>query len=939
MTITEVIAAVLILGLGVAGLAATLVNGLDLTRQNANRVVAANLASSEIDDLLTLPFGTESPPTGLLALVGPPEELPPVEVDGRPFTITRHVYWSTNQADLGPCVSPTAEATDENVLRIDVSVTWPRPRAIPPVTSSTSVAPPVDTFDSGGGVIFVFVGDDQNQPVQGVDVNLIGPTETLASTLTGMTDADGCALFEGLSIGSYRAIISRSGYVDIDQRITATPMPSTLDAIGDNDVTSIQGVTARSRATVEFFYTQGHELGADAEGWDGGTLPSGLTWNYANSRGTYEGPEFGSTAPVYPGTFQIFSGFCEVADPESVVTSTDSDGETVQSPRWPDASRDTVIATPAGGQTLDGLVTLGSLDISWDNEVIPDPGRSVTLRAVSADPECDGRSIDLGTTTVGADDLRFALPWGAWSVEAREAGAVVASASVVVSPDDIGVAVPLANLVLAEPVEPGPAGVAGPVMWLDADAPATVTQAPIPSLDTLGVIEWRDRTSFGNDATSAGLLPGNGPRYVDGVLNGRPIMRFDGSSSYLEFDGSFLADTDYTILMVARRTADVGDTTNYVIGGETGGPDDGNLHLGYRTNTQLTHGQWANDYNANVAGWTASEPAHVLTWRLDQSTGKELFRDGVSLASRTDADGRTPLAGFEDARIGRFLDTFFRGDVAEIVIYPRALGASEREAVEAYLEDKWIGTVAPPPGTTPIPPDAITGLQLWLDAGDLSTLHGDANQCSGALGTQGQVGCWRDKSGNDRDATSSGNSRPRYEADSLDGSPGLTFGGRRLLGFDGSFLAASDYTVIVVSRRTDPGNHRYLIGARTNGPNNGHLHLGYRANTTLTHAHWGNDYNVAVDGYETGEPARIHAWALDQSTGRVMFQDGQALATNANATPLGSFEDAQIGRRGNRSFVGQISEVIVYDRALTGPEIDGLHAHLGEKWGVTVVTP
>ena len=74
---------------------------------------------------------------------------------------------------------------------------------------------------------------------------------------------------------------------------------------------------------------------------------------------------------------------------------------------------------------------------------------------------------------------------------------------------------------------------------------------------------------------------------------------------------------------------------------------------------------------------------------VGSSTSVEAWKHGVSLGS---ASAPVPANITRTInRIGKAPSTggAFKGEIAEIIIFPRALSTSERQAVEAYLQDKY----------------------------------------------------------------------------------------------------------------------------------------------------------------------------------------------------------------------------------------------------------
>ncbi len=63
-------------------------------------------------------------------------------------------------------------------------------------------------------------------------------------------------------------------------------------------------------------------------------------------------------------------------------------------------------------------------------------------------------------------------------------------------------------------------------------------------------------------------------------------------------------------------------------------------------------------------------------------------------------------------------------------------------------------------------PKLISGISLWLDAKDSSTLFQD-DACSTPSGNSDSIGCWLDKSGNDNKSTATGTDRPLLSSDAV----------------------------------------------------------------------------------------------------------------------------------------------------------------------------
>lgn len=409
VSLIEVIVALAILAILLTGLSATLMNTLDLSRNNANRIVASNLAASAISELSTRPFGQ------LEEMVGEPTSAATWTevVDGREFEMTRRVYWSSNLADPGPCLGTIGKA-DENILRVTVEARWQRSLTGVPVISETAVSPPNVETSSESGTIAVFIGDHQAPPegVSNVEVTLTGPLPTTA-TQQQMSTVDGCAVFQGLTRGDYEVSIAKSGYIDLDQRKS----PEVVNQIG---------TAPRIWANIEFRYAKAGEVTIEPRGWhEAAALPlEEFGWFAENNR---DGSPYWFDEST--GDWELFPGLYDFG---------------VECPRTEGGIFADDAGEVASGQSQQIEVTLGAFEVTWSQQVLDAleeeevTPRPVTLRAHPPPLECyDGISYTFPSFMEGEEGRTFALPFGdGWTIEAEVGGEVINGGPVNLDPED-----------------------------------------------------------------------------------------------------------------------------------------------------------------------------------------------------------------------------------------------------------------------------------------------------------------------------------------------------------------------------------------------------------------------------------------------------------------------------------------------------------------------
>ena len=162
-TMVELVIGIFIFALVIGGVTVGMSSSLNLTRQNRNRSIAANLASQEMDTVRSTDF--VDLPLGMITTTIP--------VDGVPYDVTRQTEWVTPSATSGACQAPSGSALA--YLSVTVTVTWNNMAGVPAPTSHTVVTPPVGTYDTTRGHVAVMVRDAAGAPQEGVPVALAGP--------------------------------------------------------------------------------------------------------------------------------------------------------------------------------------------------------------------------------------------------------------------------------------------------------------------------------------------------------------------------------------------------------------------------------------------------------------------------------------------------------------------------------------------------------------------------------------------------------------------------------------------------------------------------------------------------------------------------------------------------------------------------------------------
>lgn len=224
-------------------------------------------------------------------------------------------------------------------------------------------------------------------------------------------------------------------------------------------------------------------------------------------------------------------------------------------------------------------------------------------------------------------------------------------------------------------------------LWLDAGSGVAKDGANLVSA-------WGDGSGVSNDASQA--TSAKQPVWIDNAINGRPVLRFDGQNDQLVATLSPGTD-NFTVFVVAKTTAaheiDTEGTTGtagtsgqkYLFGATTSGANAGaGMSLGtngisiyengdsYMPPLAVHSGTVGNGFVLGAFEYEARRPTIFLNGQL--------VRAGL-VSPRPQV--------FAPTEIGSGAFGAFAGDVAEIMIYNRALGVGERAVVEAYLSRKY----------------------------------------------------------------------------------------------------------------------------------------------------------------------------------------------------------------------------------------------------------
>jgi len=206
-------------------------------------------------------------------------------------------------------------------------------------------------------------------------------------------------------------------------------------------------------------------------------------------------------------------------------------------------------------------------------------------------------------------------------------------------------------------------------LWLRADA------GVIPA-DGSSIARWLDQSSNGRNASMATVT--RQPSLVGGALNGLPVVRFLGAQSLvLEI---LSTPTEFSFFVVGKNSMP-SESFSMILGKSDNAP---NHQLRWENGSQalfVTH----NAGTIIISPIGNTRIYHALSARYDGAT-MTWYRDG----NATSSSAYTASAPWTIAQVGAWSSTdFLVGDLAEVIIYDRALSEVERESVNIYLQRKY----------------------------------------------------------------------------------------------------------------------------------------------------------------------------------------------------------------------------------------------------------
>jgi hypothetical protein len=230
----------------------------------------------------------------------------------------------------------------------------------------------------------------------------------------------------------------------------------------------------------------------------------------------------------------------------------------------------------------------------------------------------------------------------------------------------------------------------GLALWLRADQGVTQGAGTVS--------KWLDRSGNSRHAVQAVRI--HQPTFVPNAIQGRPALRFDGVDDCLTFPCPVTGLPGMTIFLVAavveERTGEPYGAGKAAIYWKEMEPCGGVVVAPRPTKVNVYFGTGQGQDIFRTFRGMSLDRGYSLTTALKSGSDAVVFvngRESLRVGGQNPAIAQCEKIG----QLGRGEGdqgqiegwTYFSGEIAEVIVYTRALGESERTSVEQYLLSKY----------------------------------------------------------------------------------------------------------------------------------------------------------------------------------------------------------------------------------------------------------
>ena len=443
-----------------------------------------------------------------------------------------------------------------------------------------------------------------------------------------------------------------------------------------------------------------------------------------------------------------------------------------------------------------------------------------------------------------------------------------------------------------------PTSIAGCAMWLDAADSSSFTFSSGTTIS-----QWNDKSGSANNFT---VTTGTTTLITDGGVN---VVNFPSGGSTMTSSSSITLTTNHSVFIVTKLISNTFGF-GYLLSCPALKPSD---------NAQGVSGDYSIRYNTSLITPSTGNGGDIFYNNTGGYYANGTLSGVPTATSYHMLNGRFSQGGTTQIALsfGGVYGRYFVGTVAEVILFSQVLTTAQRQQIEGYLAWKWGLQTSLPKSLAPAltNPTSISGCVVWLDATDPA-----GTGVQPANGTT--LTTWKDKSVSNFPFTSVGSA---YNKTAVNGLPGMTLS-TNFIGYDPGSAQNNWQEVFAIGLWTGGSTFNSYNGFVTTSVNSdggaqgGILFIGNAGSTSW----WGpgNTYvQQIINGTQTGS-----AFPAIQTPFIARTYSDTAL--NLQGLRFGidrSFTD--------RIWIGYISEVICYNRALTSTQRQQIEGYLAWKWG------
>ncbi len=490
-----------------------------------------------------------------------------------------------------------------------------------------------------------------------------------------------------------------------------------------------------------------------------------------------------------------------------------------------------------------------------------------------------------------------------------------------------------------------PTDISGAVLWLDAsdvDGDGTAGGTFVSG----GTATWADKSGHGHDVTQS--TAAKHPTLGTNTLNGLPLMSFDGTDDYLYRTDAlgFTGNPEATVFVITTNMTDVGgnDIRCLQFGGEANDNNaDATYAFGVESSWRFNGGNrvFATDpldqtdpnigifrspvgstYGAKEFYYNNASTQATQTGAGSPTKVSALIDNGLAVAAKwTPGGGGGSITNPSDV---------MQGDLAEIIVYDRALSRPEREAVGYYLQNKW--NVTNGQFTTP------TLIDWWkMEQGSGTTIadsgvgsHTGTFSPADATGPQWSTDAAPVPSGSTRsiefDGTGDQIDAVGYKAPEVGGT-----NSRTVAAWIKTRSTATNQNIAIAAWGEDAAGEKWIFRVQANNGTAGAIRVEVNGgfivgNTVVTDGEW---HHVAATWEDDGTPDVRDVLlyvdgVLDAEFGSGTIEPSDSLDETINTDTANGIAVRIGSDHSNRHWNGWLDDVRIYDDALAAAEIQAL---------------